>query len=198
MIFTKSTIEKRLASDKNILNQIKERESLPEIIIKDGKNHLGRGNSKNLTEEEKIAIGVLANLEGKDLAAEVMGVSSSTAGHLKIAQKTHSQNGRNQRAGLDSSLKEKIEERLNSTKLTAQEMAAERLLRSLGCLTDDKLENADAKTVSQITNQMSQVIRNLSGQKNESKGNTGVRITLVQPKGSNEDSFETIEIGLGA
>jgi len=83
--------------------------------------------------------------------------------------------------------------------LTIQERAAEKLLSAMGLITPDKLENSSAKDLAQITNQMSQVVRNISGQ--VSQGNTGktakVQIILNQPKESKEDSFDVIEIGVG-
>lgn len=193
MILTKEQVEKRLSSEDNIANQ-----SHSSIIIKKEGNINGRGKgSKNLTEEEKIAIGVLANLEGNEVAAELMGVSEDTARHLRTAQ-TSIRSGDTVRASIDTSLKEKINERLDTTKLTIQERAAEKLLTSLGLLDQDKLANCSAKDLAGITNQMSQVVRNMSNRDGERNGGkAAVKIILHQPKPSREESFDFVEIGIG-
>src|SRR5437899_5977251 len=155
MILTKEQIEKRLASDSNVLNQINKPKT--EVIVKDGKNKIGRPGSHNLTEEEKINIGYLANVEGKEIAAELFGISGHTAGHLKTAQRIDSHGAGTQRYVKDHELEEKIKEKLTETKLTVSERAAERLLASFGFLTDEKLENCNAKDLSSVASQISNV-----------------------------------------
>jgi len=198
VILTKEQVEKRLASPDNLANKIKEDNLQVEVIIKDGKNHSGRPGSHNLTDNERVAIGVLANTVGNELAGELMGVTERTARSLKDAHHTYSDGRGTQRHGEDIELKDKIAERIESTKLTIQERAAEKLLAAMGALTEDKLENCTPKDAAQISNQMSQVMRNMSSNNNSKEGGKqAVKIILHQPKTSRESSFETLEIGVG-
>lgn len=197
MILTKEQSDSRLSSPENVSNKIK---SLPLVIHKDGKNRVGRPGSTNLTEEEKVAIGYLANVVGNENASEIMRVSENTARHLRSAQKTESEGQGTQRYEQDQELKKKIEDRLSATRLTIEERAAEKLLGAMGLITEEKLENSSAKDLAQITNQMSQVVRNISGNgsNNNSKGRSAkVQIVVHQPRAFKEDHFDVIEVGIG-
>jgi len=196
MILTKEQVEQRINSEKNLVNIIAQREEQFEVIIRDGKNHSGREGSHNLTNEEKLAIGVLANLEGNEVAAEVMGVSVNTARHIRSAQTTSSEGRGTQRYDIDQNLKNKINETLDNTKLTIAEKAADRLLSAMGLLTNDKLENASVKDIATISTQLSQVVRNMSGAKQEDGEKSKVKVVLFAPRQSRETSFDTIEIGI--
>jgi len=203
MILTKEQIEKRLSSESNIANRIEEvrlfdaGRDLPEVIYKDGKNHNGRPGATNLTESEKVAIGVLANTVGNETAAELMGVSENTARHLRSGQTTLSHGQGTQRYGEDTELRNKIDERLNRTKLSIEERAAEKLLGAMGLLTNEKLENCSAKDLAHVSSQMSQVMRNMNSNNNKESGKIPVKIIVHQPKTAREESFEMIEIGVG-
>jgi len=199
VILTKEQIDKRLASDANIANKIEEVYSLnlPEVIYKDGKNHSGRPGATNLTENEKVAIGVLANTVGNETAAELMGVSENTARHLRSAQTTLSHGQGTQRYGEDTELRNKIDDRLNKAKLSIEERAAEKLLTSMGLLTNEKLENCSARELASVSSQMSQVMRNMNSNNSKENGKAAVRIIVQQPKTTREESFDVIEIGVG-
>ena len=195
MILTSEQLESRLTSEGNIAESVRKLQSA-EIIIKDGKNNKeGRPGSHNLTDAEKVAIGVLAKTVGNELASEIMGVQESTARHLRSAQMTISDGRGTQRGGINQELKDKIQERIDSTKLTISERAAEKLLAAMGMITEDKLENVSAKDAAQISNQMSQVLRNMTNVNNNSgeRGKTNVKIVLHQPKEASETSFDIIE-----
>lgn len=201
MILTKEQSIKRLNSSDNIINKesIRSEEKSFEVEIKDGKNKVGRPGSHNLSDSEKVAIGVLANTVGNDVAAELMGVSENTARHLRTGQTTLSHGQGTQRYGEDQELRNKIEERIESTKLTIHERAAEKLLLSLGALDQEKISNCSAKEAAQIANQMSQVVRNISNNGSRDGGNkdgSKVKIIMHQPKSSREESFDVIEIGV--
>ena len=91
-----------------------------------------------------------------------------------------------------------IQSRLDKTKLSIQERAAEKLLASMGVITQDKLENCTVKEAAQVASQMSQVFRNMTSQttSNEGLGKSGVKIVIHQPKVAREEHFESIEIGV--
>jgi len=200
MILTKEILEKRLNSPDNLINQIEREQNSPTIVIKDNiRNKVGRPGVKNLSESERVAIGVLAHTVGEDVAAELFDVSKSHAHALKYGSKSLNPDYNNGQAHTkDMALQQKINERLESTKLTIQEKAAETLLNSMGLLnTPDKLENCSAKDLASISNQMSQVVRNMAGQSAEkNSGKSNVKIILHQPKSSREDMFDLVEIGI--
>lgn len=200
MILNRDQLNKRVNSPDNIVNKIEESKLvLPEIVIKDGLNHQGRNGGKALEEEERVAIGVLGKTVGNELAAELMGVSERTVSHLRTAQTTLVDDNGIRRYGKNEELQAKISERLESTKLTIQEKAAERLMKSLGLLSDEKLENCSAKEVAGIAAQVSQVFRNMNSSSSEKNSRTaGVRIILNPPKTAREESFDVIEVGISS
>lgn len=201
MILTKEQVQKRLASDSNIGNPNStsnlEKESEVEVIYKDGiNNHNGNAGSRNLTPEERITIGVLATVTDNKTAASIFGVHPSHVNDLKNGNILVGESKAGNRTR-DNALIDAIKDRLETTKLTIQERAAEKLLGALGLLTEDKLENSSAKDIAQISNQMSQVVRNISGNnKNENEKRSNVRITVHQPKETRESAFDMIEIGI--
>lgn len=193
MILTQTQIDTRLNSDLNLSNKIiKLKESQTEVIVKDGiNNHTGNTNNTRLSENERVAIGVLAHSIDQETVGAIFGVSSAHVSDLKRANRNM---GGNEKV-LDIELQAKISERLNKTKLTIQERAAEKLLGALGLLTDEKMENCTAKDIASITTSMSQVVRNISGDSGRQEaGKTSVRIVLHQPKQANESAFDCIDL----
>lgn len=204
MILTKEQTEKRLTSNSNIANPEAEvyfNSNLNpniEIIRKDGiNNHNGRGTGKNLTEEERVAIGVIASVTDSKTAAELFSISTSHVSDLKNGNRT---------VGLervrDTQLLDAIATRLESTKLTVQERAAEKLLSTLGLFDEpgmqDRLRNSKPKEIASVAKDMSQVMRNMtsSNNKREDEGKKNVKIIIHAPKEAHESSFDTIEIGV--
>lgn len=204
MILTKKQFEDRVGSERNASTLVQEHRdkdtnSTVEIVYKDGiHNKNGRTGTTNLTENEKIAIGVLASTVGIETAADLFNVSKSTASDLKNGMQTLSTNPETgyQQRGRDVELSNKIKERLENSKLTIQERAAEKLMESMGLIDNDKLQNASAKDLAQISNQMSQVMRNMNRKDEKDPGKAEVKIIVHQPKTAREDSFEIIEIGV--
>lgn len=212
MILTKEQTEKRLNSERNItnkisvvksvssLNEIQEiqeiQEESPEIKIKSVVHSTGsKVGSKHLTENERIAISVLANTIDHKTVGEIFNISPSHVSDLKNANRNV--NGRIK----DIDLQAKVNERLDKTKLSIQERAAEKLLSTLGLFDEpevkDKLKNSSPKEISQVSSQLSQVMRNMNQSNNErDTGKAKVSIIMHQPKPSNESSFDVIEIGI--
>jgi hypothetical protein len=204
MILTYEQVSQRIDSSDNIINKLKKsRESqvqskIPEIIIKDGiNNHIGHPGSVHLSENERVAIGVLGHHVDHETVADIFGISKGHVSELKngnrttgIRTGTEVESFRTQ----DNNLLAKIEERLNKTKLSIQERAAETLLTSLGLMTPDKLENSSAKELAQVTSQMSQVMRNLKSEGSTQSSGIKVQIVLHQPKQAREESFDFIEV----
>lgn len=196
MILSKEQIEKRLTSEDNIANKVEDHKNDAVVIYKDGiNNHKGKNGSSNLTENERVAIGVIASVGGDQLAADLFGVNKSHVNDLKNGNRNISNDNLRIR---DIDLQEKIAERLENTKLSIQEVAATKLLKSMGLLTEDKLENSSAKELAQVSTQMSQVIRNMNNtNSNKDTSKANVKIVVHSPKQSNEDSFDTLELRIG-
>jgi hypothetical protein len=206
MILTKKQIEERLGSQENLTNQLSEyrknSEFEPEsseqesLVIR--KNHItnpnGKTRSKNLTEDERVAIGVLSNTVGEEVASDLFGVSKDHAHHLRSANRTLSSG----KGFKDVPLANKIQARIEKAKVSIQERAAEKLLGAFDLLDDEKLEDCSANDLANISTKMSQVMRNMISGNGGDKGNGtgGVQIILHQPKPSTESDFDIIEIGV--
>lgn len=196
MILTKEEIQRRLNSKDNLSNQISVISETParpdqlknEIQYKDGKSHQGN-SGKRLTEEERITIGVLAQTAGTEIAGELMGVSPVTAKNLESGWRSDTPNTKSK----DMELMSKINDRLDETKLTIQERAADRLLNALGVITDDKLENAKLRDAADVAAKMSQVYKNMAP--SQERGDSRVRVVIHQPKATQESSLDILEIG---
>ena len=200
MILTQEQIKQRISSPDNLINKLADHRSSTqlEVIVKDGvNNHKGNLGVKHLDSEQRLAIGILAQTTEHKVVAEVFGISESHVNDLATGNRTIGNGSGGARRVVDNDLKNQIAERINTTKLTIQERAAETLLKSLGLLTDDKLENSSAKEIAQITTQMSQVMRNLDGDSNKDNSkNSGVKVQIVlhQPKQAREEAFDYIEV----
>ena len=199
MILTQEQIKQRIESPDNLINKLESHRSSSsiEVIVKDGvNNHKGNLGVKHLDSDQRLAIGVLAQTTDHKTVAEVFGISESHVNDLATGNRTIGNGKGGAVRVIDNDLKNQIAERINKTKLTIQERAAETLLKSLGLLTDDKLENSSAKEIAQITTQMSQVMRNLTPESQESNKNSGVKVQIVlhQPKQAREEAFDYIEV----
>ena len=205
MIINNKQAEERLTSNKNILNQSVEME--PEIIRKDGINNHKGGGGKRLSPDERVAIATLSELTGDDhLTAEIFGIHPSHSNDLKNGNRNVG-NGTSG-SGLrirDVGLIQAKEDRIESHKLTIQERAAEKLLNAFGIFDEpefqDSLKNSKPKEVASVMKDMSQVMRNLSTNKNgdvNGGGKSNVKITLYAPKTAKEESFDVVEIRVGA
>jgi len=157
-------------------------------------NPNGKAGTKNLTEDERIAVAVISKTVGEDVAAEMFGISTDHAHHLKSANRTRS-SGEGYK---DVQLERKVEDRLNKTKTTIQESAAVKLLTAFDLITPDKLENSSARELSQIASQMSQTMRNMTDRTpaSEKGSKLDVKIIVHAPKPVTEATFDTVEIGV--
>lgn len=193
MLLTQEQINSRINSENNIANSKVEQKV--EVIYKDGINSHGNNGAKRLTEEERIAIGVVASVTDHQTASDLFGISKSHVNDVKNGNRvTHGVRFR------DVELTQAIESRLNKTKLDIQERAAETLLSALGLFSDDsiqdKMRNSSPKEIASVTKDMSQVFRNMSSDKKGESGPKGVKIIINAPKESREDSFDVVEIGI--
>lgn len=192
MILTKEQIEARVTSNGNIAVSAEKLREQPEVVIKDGKNHEGRPGTTNLTEQERVAVGVLANTVGEETAATLFGIEVSTAHKLKFGMQSGDSGDSH---GKNMELANQIKQRLESSKLSIQERAAEKLLSAMGLITEEKMANSSVKELASVSSQLSQVVRNMTANNKEGDSKGGVKIYLHQPKEAKEDSFDIIEIG---
>lgn len=198
MVLTNEQIEERISSEDNLTNQIEQFKKSDSPII-ERKSHApnpnGRnGNSKsrkNLTDDERVAVGVLSNTVGEDVAAEIFDVSKDHAHHLRSANRSLTPG----QGFKDTELQVKIDERLAKVRTTIQEQAAEKLLGAFDLLDDEKLQNCSARELSTISKDMSQTMRNMEPKVPKESGNGGgVKIIIQQPKPTTEEHFDFVEI----
>lgn len=194
MILTGEQVKKRLESDQNLVKMVDSiRGPNREIIVKShAMNPRGPGDGvKDLTDEERESIGVLSKLAGSDVAAEIFGISENHASNLSCGLKRYA--GKHV---TDNNLKERIEDRLSSVRMTVEERAAEKLLAALGLLDNDKLENCNAVQLAGVASQMGNTMSKMRAKEGSENGNEKVKVIIHQPRPTTEEHFDCVEIGV--
>lgn len=183
MFLTQEQIDARISHEDNLINYL----GTPRVklVLPQGKNGGRLPGRKNMTDEEREDCGVLANVAGNGIAAEIFGVHPTTASSLSNGKVAGSEK---------PELKNAITERVEKYKDQIEERAAERLLAAINFLDDDKLANSKATELSQIAANMSKTLDNVKPRGTGDKG-PKVNIFIHQPKQATEDNFEVIEIG---
>jgi len=146
--------------------------------------HRFRGRTVGATEIPgflRPIIGAAARFGTIKEAAETFGISTSTAGHLAHGR-VHN--------GESYTERPEVKSKLDSIVGKAQETAADKLLKALGCITDEKLENAKAGDLSRIDDDMSRVIEKTSDKKEVATA----QILIYAPQGRAEDKYDVIEV----
>lgn len=201
MFLTDSQAEKRLSSEKNLAratflrsdsNQTRAKnpeeitesvtESVPisgevltgtvteKVISLNGKNRI------NLTREERneIAIETRTGLHSQTESAKNHNLNLITV-HNITQGKTK---------GID-------EDKVNQVISSVRDRALDRLMHSLGLLTDDKLSGCSAKDLSLIASNMGRVVEKIQ---NKVEQPDNINFIIYAPELKQERSFETIEI----
>jgi hypothetical protein len=162
----------RTRQESRTLSESRESEySITEKVLPlSGKNRI------NLTEKERTEIALESRLLGtpRSELAQNYNVTTQSITNIK----------RGKIQGINES---KIEEVTNKIK----DKALERLMHSLGLLTDDKLSGCSAKDLSVIASNMGRVVEKISP-KNEVPDN--INFIIYSPELRQERSFKTIEI----
>lgn len=139
-------------------------------ILSPGKNRI------NLTESERteIAIRARSGSESQTQIARAMDVNVLTVGNIHHGKVK----------GIDE---EKVEKVINQVK----DRALDRLMQSLGLLTDDKLSGCSAKDLSVIASNMGRVVEKIQT-KVETPDN--INFIIYAPELKQEKSFDVVEI----
>lgn len=168
--------------------QLKTREEASQVkIIKwAGNSHKSR-EVYNLTNEQAISIGSLGKTFKPKVVAEVTGVSVDCVRDLR--------NGKRGSSGFKPELQEAVDKAAISKKEQVKELAVDKLLSSLGLLSDEKLENLDGRDLSAAAANISRIVNNLEDKGSNGNGSsTQVNVVLYQPKPLREDHFEVVDI----
>lgn len=158
----------------------------PSLVVVDESPGRSTG-APNLDPESRALIGAIANLPGsqKDLS-EKLGISQSRVSNFKHGK-------------INGKESDPLKERLNIQKTTIANTAAETLARSLGLITEEKMQFTSAKNLAGIAKDMSTVVKNLTEDKGLGNSNNLIFIhSPISPEGKGfhqEDYYEVIEVG---
>lgn len=196
MFKTQEQVNERLSSKRNLVNRFGRQEvteSIPEVIPSDnipspaqhpfekrieiiplhqpGNKH---GKSK-LSQDERNEIALRARLgEGQSVLAKEFKVSQSAIGEIE--------QGRT-----------KVDEASIQTKLDkVSDVAMDKLLSSLGYITQEKLDKSKATDLSTIAANMSKVVNNVRGK--DVDNGPKVIVQIYAPELKKETSYKTIEV----
>lgn len=185
MLLTKEKFNERLNSEGNLLPK-DSREEDNVTIVKWGGNSTKERVHYKLTDEQRIEIGSLGRIFPTKDVAELTGVSQDAVRDLR--------NGKVGSSGFNAELMKEIDARTESVKKATHDVALDKLLKTLEFITEDKMENSNARQLSSIASNLSKVASNLTP-KVESNGNgKGVTIVLFQPQPAKETHFEVIDV----
>ena len=182
MILTQEELDKRINSEGNIAKI----DVSSNVDVKKWQGSEGGRtvNTPNLTGEQRVAIGVIGETMGVQLAADTFGVSIGTVSRITNDDKESHADEQKEIKSRVAALDEKIAEK-----------AADKLLSALDFLSEEKLANASAKDASAIAANLSKVSLNMrTTHAGRDSSGPKVMIILNQPKPAIESHFDTIEV----
>ena len=171
MFLTDEQARARLDSEKNLANKFKS-----SIVTVDERTIKLPGKNKiNLTSNVRTEIAIRSRLgESREELAEEKSISPITVTNIK---KGHTK-------GID-------EKKVESAIAEVRDKALDRLMASLGLLSDDKLTGCSAKDLSVIASNMGRVVEK-THPKSEAPDN--INFIIYAPELKQEKSYEVIEI----
>lgn len=194
MLLTKEKFEERLRSEDNLLNLSPSEAPIPDEssvkIVKWGGHSTVERKHYKLDDEQRAEIGSLGRIFPTKDVANLTGVSVDCVRDLR--------NGKQGSSGYSESLMKEIEDRTEQHRKATYDTAMDKLLTSLGFITSDKMENANAKDLSGIAANLSKVANNLTPNLNKEVNGQNIKVILFQPKPMEEKHFEVIEISVGS
>jgi hypothetical protein len=185
MFLTEEQVEKRLNSEKNLARAtfITRQESrvTPEVTetqvqITEKSIPLPGKNRINLTKDERTEIAI------ETRSGSVSQVEAARAHGVEVLTVQNIHKGKTK--GIDEN---KVEEVLDSVR----DRALNRLMQSLGLLTDDKLSGCSAKDLSVIASNMGRVVEKITP-KTETPDN--INFIIYSPELKQERAYERVEI----
>lgn len=176
MLLTEEQAEERLNSENNLANRFGNSSRAPQVLEKVIKIPGKDKGSSNLSIEERTEIATRARLgesQGK-LAKE-----------FNVTQPNISSIERGKTKGID-------EEQVEGTINKVRDKALDRLMTSLGFLTDDKLSGCSAKDLATIASNMGRVVEKTMPR---AEAPDKINLIIYTPELKSEKSFNVIEIG---
>jgi hypothetical protein len=175
MFLTQEQARARLESSKNLANLLKE-ESCSEVSIEERVIERPGKKGPNLTEETRTEIATRARLGERQIdLAEEFQVPQSAISLIK--------NGKVK--GIDEN---KAERAISSVR----DKALDRLMASLGLISDDKLSGCSAKDLSVIASNMGRVVEKTLP---KSEQHDHINLVIYAPELRQEKSYKVVEVG---
>jgi len=181
MIFTEEQAEIILTNPKNLVNQVSNNGSKLEIREKP----TNKGHTRQFSDEERVLIGTVARagLGTQAEIAEEFGVSKHQVSDLS--------NGRvcppcHPRFVPHPELEEKILGKLNEV----EEKAIDKLMASLGVITEEKLNECSAPQASVVASNMSKIVSNCRPQVQDNRK----MIVMYAPRQKSLEDFSMIDV----
>jgi hypothetical protein len=140
----------------------------------------GGGNNLDLETREEILVRASLGENQGNLAHE-FGICQQTVSNIKTLKAV---------SAVDLP---KVQDRIREMSYDVQDKALNRLLFSLGLLSDEKLASCSAKDLSSIGANLSRITEKILGD-NRTNG-PEVNITIYTPELRKEECYKTIEIG---
>jgi len=162
MRINENDLERRLNSSRNLVNKVQLQ------FMKPARN--GRGTS--VPTSLKIAAGALAIQTSVTETSEALGISKS------VVRESMDSKNPIVRDGVDSAI-EKV-----------QNLALDRLITSLGLMTNDKLEEGSLKELSRVSADMSRIVANTAPRSQVAN----VQLVIYSPTQRDEKSYDIIDV----
>jgi hypothetical protein len=181
MIFTEEQAEVILTNPKNLVNQIESTNG--KLEIKEIKHN--NGHKRTLPNEERVLIGTIARagFGTNDEIAEEFGVTATTVNDLKhgrVCSPAHP------RFVPHPELEEKILGKLNEV----EEKAIDKLMASLGVITEEKLNECSAPQASVVASNMSKIVSNCRPQVQDNRK----MIVMYAPRQKSLEDFNVVDV----
>ena len=190
MYITKEQLEQRL--NKTSVNVIeKVRAERKKKVLDDDGNIIKEGE-KRLSNEERVLIGVLDELDTQKNIAELMGVSAQTVSNVSRGLTSPT-------IGVDKDLRGSVlegKERIAQEKVEHQKRIEEQLVTNLAAALGhvaNNLQNTDAPEASKIAVDMSKILDRVTGSREERLGNRTAIIINVPPM-KEEKHYQAITV----
>src|SRR5512141_1772235 len=142
-----------------------------------------RGGRKTLTPVGREMIGVAAILTSPRDAAAAFGVDKRTASLLAQGRTASSKDP-------DPELKQRIEDSL----MKVRQMALDKMSDALSGITEEKLENKDAKELSVISAHLGRVVTATNPRVDDKGTNINAGVVFVCPQQAPESEYPTVEV----
>lgn len=173
MFLDNAQATQRLSSPNNLANQFSPRQSSAEIVTK----HQPGNHKDKLSVVERNIVSFLARSgESQTAVAREFGVTQSAVSHL-ASPKARTVD----RAAIDSKLGE------------VRDAALDKLMSTLGLLTEDKLSGCKPGELSNIAANMSRVIDKTLPRDSNGQG-SNVSITIYAPEPRKEAGYKVVEL----